>query len=106
MPQAFSVLFPVLAIKALFDHLQPGRQFEAAKIDTVAIRIGAWHVKRFDAAMRAEEVSRRATVKAVFNQIIPALEEIETGGWNNEMHVTSHAADRAIAMLHGDVSWQ
>lgn len=99
MTQFIGMLFPVPAIKVLFDYPHSRRQFKATQVDAEAIGIGARYVVRFDAASGTKQVLRRATVEAVFPQILLAPEQTKMRCGNDEMHKSEHAAYRAVAML-------
>src|SRR5690348_14241545 len=95
----------VVVEKAELVSLQ-GTFINAPHIDAVAVRMRARHVKRFHAAMRAEQMPRGTGIEAVFGERILALQQPETRGWHDQMHEARHAADRAVALLHLRSRWR
>src|SRR5262249_7813284 len=83
-------------------HRGDGGGIEAARVDAEAVGMGARHVERFHAADRAEEVLRGAGVEGVSGEHIPAREQGEALRGHDEVQVTGLAADRAVALVHGD----
>lgn len=75
VPETAGIRLPVLTVK-LSQRLRSDRlRVEATCIDTVAVRIRPWHVKRFDAAMAAKIVLRVACIERVTRQVIFARDQ-------------------------------
>ena len=84
------VEFPVAPVE--IPNVNPGNRFrfEAADIDTDAIRVGARDVERFDAAVGAETVPGDAGIEGVGGEVILSLQEVEAGGGHDQVEVGGH----------------
>jgi hypothetical protein len=99
MLQHTGILLPVLAVKLVYAELGLLREVEAIDVDTVAIGIGTGHIKRLDAASRTKQVPCNTGVKAVFSQEALPGKETKITGWNNQVNVATHLADRTITFI-------
>src|SRR5215510_14941450 len=61
----FLCIFPVLTIKIFWLQGREINLVNASHVDVDLVRIGAWHIKRMDAAVLAECVLGNASVECV-----------------------------------------
>lgn len=75
---------------------------EAAPGHRVAIWIGSWDIEAFDTAQAAEQVFRRTAIEAIFRQQVFAAGQPKAAGWNDDVVIAAHGADRTVAVLDID----
>src|SRR5688572_9770814 len=87
------LLLPLAPVERLDRHLFHRARVQAARVDAQPVGMRARHVEGLDAADRAEQVLRDAGVESVVSQRVPAADEGEAVGGNNEVQVAGLAAD-------------
>jgi hypothetical protein len=98
--------FPILTVDWIDLHRLHRSGVEATRVHVVAIGMGAGNIKRFHATVGAEQVSRGTRIEGVGGERFLALEQLEAGRAHNEPQITRFAANRAVALRHGDVRWR
>lgn len=97
-----NVLFPVYAIERNDFECLDRIRFETVYVYTDTGRMGAWNVKRLDAAVPAEVVLRHARIKRVGLQIVFAAEQPKIFFGYDQADMAGLAANAAIALIRLD----
>lgn len=100
MGQRRSIGFPVLAIKFVDGDVQLHPIVEATPGHGVSILIGARDVETLDPACPAKAMLRAACIERVLGQIVCPAEQAKPRGWNDDVDVSAHRTDRAVAVFH------
>jgi hypothetical protein len=61
--------------------------------------MGSGNIKGFDAANIAKVMFGGVGIECVGSQVVVALDQPESAGWDNQVQVSGFAADRAIAFV-------
>ena len=73
MCQLGAVGFPILPVEGRDVDFFNGAGVEATRVDAVAVGIGSWDIKRFDAANLAKQMLGHSGVDSVSREMFPAL---------------------------------
>jgi hypothetical protein len=97
------ILLPVFAIKRNGCHGPDAFPIETVHIDTDSIRVGTRHVKRLRTAVATKKVLCDPATKLIGLQKLLALLQMEISLRHDQVQVTAHAANAAIALLGLDI---
>ena len=93
------MIFPVSTIERFNCHRIDAAGIKASNIDTVAVRIRARNIERLDATISTEKMFGDACVELIGRDFVIAANEREIVFAHNQVYVTAHAADTAIALV-------
>lgn len=96
--ETICVRLPVLAVERFQTRRAYGGWIKAARIYTEAVRVRSRHVEGFYAAVATEIMLRRAGIEGIARQIILSSRQAKRICRNDEVLVSRHAADTAIAL--------
>jgi hypothetical protein len=100
------VLFPIASIELTDFDVRNRLRLQTANIHAQAVRVRARHVERLDPTNRAKEMARDASVESVGREEFRSLNQFEAGLGNDEMKVTTLAANRTIALCDFNLGWR
>ena len=98
------ILLPVCAIKRRYCQRYDRFGLQAIGVDANAVRVGAWHIERFDAAMPAKIVPRDFGIKCVSLEVVFASHETKILLRHDHVQVTRLATNAAIALICFNIS--
>jgi hypothetical protein len=91
--QSFPVAAPIEPIEILDSYIDTVRQFDTVQVDAVAVWVGTGYVKRLDPAGATEQVPGNTGMKTVLDQTVPALQQSEPVGRDNQVQVAGLLAN-------------
>lgn len=100
MGECASVLLPVDAIKVIDRDIERVPVVQASPGHGEAIWIRSWNIKAFDPANAAEFVLRLFSVECIGDKRIRSPDEPEAARWDDDVNISAHPADGAVAILH------
>ena len=100
--QILAVLFPVLTVKCFNRDIDLIRHIDTSQVHAERLRMRAWNIKRFDAAMFTEQVACNAGMKSVFMQALFTANQSEPACRNNQVQVSRFMANWTITPVHGN----
>ena len=102
--EILSCLFPVTAVERTNCHRIDRCGVEAARVDAVAVGVGARDIERLHAAMAAEAVPGDAGAEGVLDEVVPACQQAEIRGADDQVQVRRARAHRAVAIEQLEVA--
>lgn len=103
MRQFARVLLPVSAVEGGKLKRPELRPVHAPEVQGDAVRVRAWSIKRFHAAMFTKNVFRYASIECVLRQRIASLHQSKLRSWHDQVLETDHGTDGAIAFMNNCV---
>ena len=98
--------FPVLTIERVDCRTERLPAIDTAPRHGKSVWVGARDIEALNAACFAEQVFRCARVEGVFGDVVCALTQTKTRGGNDDVDVSAHRADRAIAVFNVKCVWK
>ena len=99
------MIFPVAPVECINSHRIDASGIQTSNIDTVAVRIRARNIERLDATTAAEEMLGNSRVELIGGNVILTADEREIIFSYNQMQVSAHTANTAIALIDLENSW-
>jgi len=87
------VVAPIAPIKVYDIYIDAIRQIETVQVDAKTVGVRTGDVKRLDSAGATEQVPGNTGMKAIFDEPVPALQQPEPVGRDNQVQVTGFFAN-------------